>query len=418
MQIFRLDAALRQELKTSWVALALAVMCMFFAFGGPAFSMPFILKEMISVFGWSREEAALIASFKYATGAVFSILVGRFLDLFGIRRALIFTSFIAGFALTMFLWLNSLETYYLAGILLGLGSPGMVVALKSFLSRAFETSQGTAIGIMWMGASAASVAVPLLITAAIGAWGWRYGIASMSLGVWLVALPVLIFAFPKQFMERPEDVVSRQPTVSAFGTFFSDIRFWILGGAMFLSGVVDQAFIQHQPLIFKDIGLSDQMGALAISAFGLLSFVLRPLIGNLFDTTSLKGVAATYALMAFACVLALVLTSPIILMIFVLFRAIGHSGVLLDSPTIGKHVFGVKNFGLLLGLFTAFVNAGFAIGPWLMGRLFDASGSYASSFWTFAALGVVAALMVLLVKPEKWLAMKEADVDQNQSVNG
>jgi len=25
---------------------------------------------------------------------------------------------------------------------------------------------------------------------------------------------------------------------------------------------------------------------------------------------------------------------------------------------------------------------------------------------------------VLLVKPEKWLAMKEADVDQKQSVNG
>jgi MFS family permease len=414
MQMFRLDAAFRHEIKTNWSALALAFMCMLVAFGGPGFSMPFIIKEMISVFGWSREEAALLASFKYFTGAIFSIIVGRFLDIFGIRYALIATSIIAGLALTMFLWVNSLETYYLAGILLGFGSPGMVVALKSFLSRAFTAGQGTAIGIMWMGASGASVLVPLLITAAIGAWGWRYGIASMSLGIWLIALPVLIFAFPAKHMEDPADVADRKVSNTAFTTFFSDRRFWILGFAFLLAGLVDQAFIQHQPLIFAEIGLNDQMIALAVSTFGLLSFVTRAPTGNFFDAKSNKAIAVTYILLAFASVLALVISNPIVLMIYVLFRAIGHSGVLLDTTTAGKHTFGVQNIGLLLGLFTAFVNLGFAIGPWLMGRLFDVSGSYVSSFWIFGAISIFATILVLSVKPEQWLAAKEAEASTKQ----
>lgn len=409
MSIFRLDKPFREELTTNWSALALAFMCMLVAFGGPGFSLPFIIKEMIDVFGWSREEASLIASFKYVTGAVFSIIVGRFLDVFGIRRALIFTSIIAGTALSMFLWLDSLEVYYLAGILLGFGSPGMVVALKSFLSRAFTAGQGTAIGIMWMGASGASVLIPLLITAAISAWGWRFGIASMSLGIWLVALPVLIFAFPSKHMEKAEDVAGRQMSNSAFKVFFVDRRFWILGLAFLLGGMVDQAFVQHQPLIYADLGLSDQMGALAVSAFGLLSFLTRAPTGNFFDARSNVAISVTYVLLALASLIALIITNPILLMIYVLFRAIGHSGVLLDTTTAGKHTFGVQNIGLLLGLFTAFVNIGFAIGPWLMGRLYDVSGSYVSSTWIFAILAVLAAVLVLSVKPEKWLEAKAAE---------
>jgi MFS family permease len=391
---------------------------MLVAFGGPGFSMPFIIKEMIGVFGWSREEAALLASFKYLTGAVFSIIVGRFLDVFGIRYALIATSIIAGSALSMFLWIDSLETYYLAGILLGFGSPGMVVALKSFLSRAFTAGQGTAIGIMWMGASGASVLVPLLITAAIGAWGWRYGIASMSLGIWLIALPVLVFAFPARHMENAADVADRKIANSAFTAFFSDRRFWLLGLAFLLSGLVDQAFVQHQPLIFAEIGLNDQMIALAVSAFGLLSFLTRAPTGNFFDAKSNKGIAITYIILSFASVLALVITNPIFLIIYVLFRAIGHSGVLLDTTTAGKHTFGVQNIGLLLGLFTAFVNVGFAIGPWLMGRLFDSSGSYVSSFWIFGVIGLVAAALILAVKPEKWLAMRVPEPYQSKTIDG
>jgi len=418
MSIFRLDAAFRDEIRTNWSALALAFMCMLVAFGGPGFSLPFIIKEMISVYGWSREEAALLASFKYLTGAVFAIIVGRFLDIFGIRYALIATSIIAGSALSMFLWIDSLGTYYLAGILLGFGSPGMVVALKSFLSRAFTAGQGTAIGIMWMGASGASVLVPFLITAAIGAWGWRYGIASMSLGIWLVALPVLVFAFPAKHMENPEDIAGRKISNSAFAVLFSDRRFWSLGLAFLLAGVVDQAFIQHQPLIFADIGLNDQMIALAVSAFGMLSFLTRAPTGNFFDAKSNKGIAITYLLLSFASVLALVITNPVILIIYVSFRAIGHSGVLLDTTTAAKHTFGVQNIGLLLGLFTAFVNLGFAIGPWLMGRMFDASGSYVTSFWVFGAIGLVAAAVILAVKPEKWLATRAQEASQSQAIEG
>jgi predicted MFS family arabinose efflux permease len=410
MNIFRVDASFREEIRKHWGVLLLAFVCMLFAFSGPGFSVPFILKEMTSVFGWSREEAALIASFKYATGAVFSIIVGRFLDVFGIRPALIFTTLMGAIALTMFLWIDSLATYYLSGILMGLAGPGTIVALKSFLSRVFDKSQGTAIGIMMMGASAGSVVVPLAITVAISALGWRYGIASMSLGIWLVALPMLIFAFPTKSIDKDHVAPTAQASNAAFRAFFADGRFWILGIALFLSGLVDQAFIQHQPLIFKDLGLSNEMGALAVSAFGLLSFLMRPAIGNYFDAKSNVGVSVMYVLLSLASLLALLLTNPIMLILYIVLRAAGHSAVLLDTATLGKHTFGALNIGLLLGLFTAFVNAGFAVGPWLMGRLYDTSGSYNSAAIAFTFIGLMAAGLVLLVKPENWLLLRQTEV--------
>lgn len=397
--ILRLDTATRAEFRTSWPAVALAFACMLFAFSAPGYAMPFIIKTMIAEFGWTREQAALIASAKYATGAIVSIVVGRFVDQFGVRPILIFATLCGAVALTAFLWVDSLSFYYFTGLLLGIASPGTVVALKVYLSRVYDAAQGTAIGIMFMGASVGSVIVPLAITGGIEQFGWRGGIAVMSLGMWVVALPLMIFAFPKSSSPRVESA-SPAEGKQVLAHLLRERRFWLLGLALFLGGLVDQGFIQHQALIFSDLGLSDDRVALAISAFGVASIISRPLIGNMFDALSNRGVGIGYLLLTLAAMLAFLISNPIIFILFVIIRAVGHSAVLLDTATLGKHTYGLANIGLLLGLFTAFVNAGFAVGPWLMGLLYGLSESYDLAFLVFALLAVLAALIAASISPE------------------
>ena len=187
------DTVFLQEFRLNWRVLVVAFTCLLFAFSAPAFLMPFIYPEVIKEFGWTREQATLLASAKYVTGSIIAIAVGRFIDVIGVRNVLIGVSVIGGAALVSFLWTPNLPIYYVAGVMLGFAGAGTMVAIKVLISRTFHASQGTAMGIAMLGTSVGAVIVPLAINYLIQAYGWRIGTAALSAGVWVIALPLMMF---------------------------------------------------------------------------------------------------------------------------------------------------------------------------------------------------------------------------------
>lgn len=401
--------------RTDWPVLLLAFSCLFFGFSAPAFALPFLFVEVIKEFNWTREEATLLASAKYLTGAVSALLVGRFLDITGVRAALLATIGLGGLALISFLWVPNLTAYYIVGAVLGLAGPGAMVAVKVMVSRTFHASQGTATGVALLGTSLGSVLVPLIISFLISAVGWRWAFAGLSAGIWLVAMPMLLFAFPRAGRKPSPDpsAVPLAEGAPAPRTGLGEVAklakgktFWILGAALFIGALVDQAFIQHQVLILNDLNMSREMAALAISAIGVVGIFFRILIGNLLDSKSNKGLSAMYLLLTVSSLIAFYLVNPFILMSFVVLRAGGHAAILLDTNVMTKHTFGLKNFGTLVGVYTALVSLGFAVGPWIMGRLYEVYGNYHAAFLLFAALPLVGAVLIWNLKPTYWLAAR------------
>ncbi|MBG7614722.1 MFS transporter [Brevundimonas sp. BAL450] len=411
--MFRFDPTFRSEFRENWGVLVIAFCCLFFGFSAPAFALPFLFTEVINEFGWTREQATLLASAKYLTGAAAALVVGRFVDVIGERSALIVTLSLGGLALLSFLWVPNLTAYYLSGMLLGLAGPGAMVAVKVLVSRNFDTSQGTATGFALLGTSIGSVIVPLVITFLIAAFGWRYAFGLLSLGVWGLTLPLLIFFFPRAARQRHADQ-KNQPAAERPRIGLGEVArlarrkpFWLLAGALFLAAASDQAFIQHQVLMLNDIHMSREMAAMAISAIGMLGIVCRVAIGNLLDSRSNKAASALYITLTATSLLAFYLVNPVLLIAFVVLRAVGHAVVLLDTTVITKHVFGLKNFGTLIGVYTAIVSLGYAAGPWLMGRLYDMAGNYSTAFIVFAVLPLIAAALMWSLKPAYWLALNQ-----------
>lgn len=414
MSLFRFDADFRDEFRTNWPVLLLGFSCLFFGFSAPAFALPFLFTEVIKEFGWTREQATLIASTKYLAGAVSALLVGRFLDVTGVRTALFVTLGLGGLALISLMWVPDLTIYYIIGVVMGLAGPGAMVAVKVMTSRTFHASQGTATGIVLLGTSLGSIVVPLAITWLIAAFGWRIAFAGLSAGIWLVTLPMLLFFFPKAARQPPADPAASKidgdaPQKAGLGQVFELAKgrsFWILGVTLFIGAMVDQAFIQHQVLILDDLNMSREMVALAISAMGVVGIIFRILLGNLLDSTSNKGLSALYLILTATSLLAFYLVNPFLLMTFVVLRAAGHAAILLDVNVMTKHTFGLKNFGTLVGVYTATASLGFATGPWIMGRLFDMYGNYHVAFLIFAALPLLGALLIWHLKPTYWLAAR------------
>lgn len=416
--MFRFDETFRTEMKGHWPALVVAFSCLLLGFSAPAFAMPFIFTEVIAEFGWTREQATLLASAKYLTGAGAALVVGRFVDVMGVRTALATTIGIGGLGLLSFLWVGDLTVYYIAGVMLGLAGPGAMVAVKVLVSRTFHASQGTAMGVALLGTSLGSVITPLIVAAAISAFGWRWGIAGMSLGIWLVAIPMLYLGFFSRAIaaidkprlgrkqtqeERAESKAKAKAATAALLVLTRNVNFWLVAGAVFIAALVDQAFIQHQVLIFDDLGLSREMTALGISAIGLVGIACRVLIGNLLDRFSHKGLSFLYLTLTATAVFAFLLVNPIIFIGFIVLRAVGHAAVLLDTTVMTKHAFGLDNYGTLIGVYTAIAVLGFAVGPWLMGRMHDMSGSYTSSFVLFTILPLVSAVLIWFMKPKFWI---------------
>ena len=74
--MYRIESTFSREVRKSWRTLASAFVCLLFAFSGPAFSLPFLYGPILEEFGWSREEVTLLASAKYAAGAVAAVVGG------------------------------------------------------------------------------------------------------------------------------------------------------------------------------------------------------------------------------------------------------------------------------------------------------------------------------------------------------
>ena len=92
--------------------------------------------------------------------------------------------------------------------------------------------------------------------------------------------------------------------------------------------------------------------AAGISAIGLIGIASRPIVGGIFDKLSSNGVSLMYITLAAACILALGALNPYLFAAFVVFRAVGHSAVLLDTLVLAKHTFGLRNIGIILGVYT------------------------------------------------------------------
>jgi predicted MFS family arabinose efflux permease len=281
--------------------------------------------------------------------------------------------------------------------------------MKVLISRTFHVAQGTAMGLTFIGASGGAVLVPVIVATLIEAYGWRDAFAYLSTGIWLVALPLMVFGLREKHLDRRRAKSStaessRNPGGMTLQAMLRERRFWLILFVLSTVGLVDQAMIQHTNLYLElDVGFEPATVAWAISIFGLAGVAGRFFLGVTFDRFSVRGVALGYLILSASFLLALPVAGMAMLLLFVTCRGVGHAAVLMDSPIFAKHCYGRQHLGLLIGIFTAVINLGFALGPWIMARMFRTYGSYAPSFWLFAGLALLCALVSLTIEPTRWL---------------
>ena len=235
-------------------------------------------------------------------------------------------------------------------------------------------------------------------------------VALLSIGIWVIALPAFLWIVKEPVgdgvrstdeAERPLSGRAEQLARAEMGfpTAIRSRSFWMIGLAVLLIGFVDQAMGQHLVLYLdRDVGLGPSVAQRAMSAVFFVSIAGKLGFGWFYDKLSVNGVMVCYFLMAVAVILAFPVQMLSILILFTIVRGLAHGGAIVDIPVLSKHCFGPRVLGKTIGILTAFVTVGFALGPPIVGYMHDTQGSYRNAFFLMIGVSIAAGLSLLGVK--------------------
>ncbi|HWK55440.1 MAG TPA: MFS transporter [Hyphomicrobiales bacterium] len=399
----------KEELFKNWPILVVAFLLIFFAFGVPNYSMPWMYRPAMDEFGWSNAQVNMLATAKFVIGAIAALGMGIMVDKIGAKVAVLIGTVSGGAALAMFWFATSLPIYYLAGGLLGLSASSIVAAMKIVLSRLFTIHQGLAVGIVLSGTTLGGIVMPLVWVPMLEIMNWRSIATFMSLGAFLIAVPLWLI-----FMSRTgavQDSINSGSKEQGDGTglweHFKQISrdkgfaFIVLG--IFLTSAVDQAMMQNYVNILSaDNGVVLSNIAWAGSFMGVLGVVARIGSGWFYDRFSIFGIRISYFLLALSVFLILPVAGVMSLFLFITARGVAHGGLIVEAPVLAKHYLGARNLGMTIGVISVFINMGFAVGPPVLGHFADVNGDFKLGILIYGCLALVGLALLLPIKPRYW----------------
>ncbi len=180
--------------------------------------------------------------------------------------------------------------------------------------------------------------------------------------------------------------------------------FWILLAVLFFNSVSVNGAITHLSALLTDRGISAGDAALTLSILGAASLCGRIVTGGLLDRFFGAHVSAVLmCLMSGGIALLATARSGLAALVSAVLIGIGLGAEADITPYLLTRYFGLRSFSTLYGFtWTAYAIAG-AIGPVVMGRAFDLTGSY-SAFLTMLACVALTGAGLMLMMPRYRIA--------------
>jgi len=392
-------APLTPRLYPGWLVVIAAFCGVMVGFGSMVvFTFSVFVKPLGAEFGWGREQISTAFGIAAMSVAVCSPLLGRLLDRYGPRRVILPCMVVFGSAFaSLSLLTPSLLHLYAAFFVLGaVGNGTTQMGYSRAVSSWFTARRGLALALVMAGTGVGSMVLPGLAQTIVERQGWRPAYFTLGLAILFMGVP-LTALFVREQPASPH----HGPPALAGSTTAAGLRsraFWILVAILFLSSIAINGAITHLSPLLTDRGLRPADAAMALSALGGMSLVGRLLTGHLLDRffgpwvsfALLLGVSAGVVMLAVASTTGVALLAAALI-------GLGLGGEADVTPYLLTRYFGLRSFSTLYGFtWTAFALAG-AAGPVMMGRVFDATGSYAPLLMLLAAQTLLSAFLALLL---------------------
>ena len=359
-------------------------------------------------FGWSRAVISTAASLGALTMLIMGPVQGWLADRYGPGRMMFAGLMIGAVGLAILSRISSPPAYFAAWTLLSIGGGiGGFIPAMAAVNTWLPHRRATGMAIVMVGTSIGALLVPLLAWG-ITALGWRTAVL-LIVFVFVLAAPPLAWVIGK----RPDSSLTPnithptrtrpQPDPSTSFTPVQALRtsaFWAIALSHAFANLAVATISAHIVLHLRDTGLSLATAATIVPVFGGVAFAAQiggGLLGDRIDKRG--GSAAALVIQAVSmAVLAFVNSYPTALL-FALLYGVGFGARTPMMHALRGEYFGPRSFATILGLEAVPMSIGMMIAPVMVGWAFDVQGSYTTAFIGLAAASVVAAVLMLFVRP-------------------
>jgi predicted MFS family arabinose efflux permease len=360
------------------------------------FTFSLFLTPLQDAFGWKREAISRAFAITALTVAACSPTIGSLLDRLPPRRIILpsIVIFACGMA-SLSLLRGHISQFYGTYLLLGIVGNGTAqLAYSRAVLTWFERRRGLALAIVLAGSGTGSIVLPLIAQYVITTHGWRASYATLGVCA-LVGFPLTALLVRNKPLAQNSPVRTQQTRRVAAA--LRSRNFWLIAIPVMLSALSLNAAIAHLAALLTGRSISPA-SAIALSMLGISGIIGRLITGHLLDRLFAPFVSLVVLLVAaLGIVVIAYATTPAAGILGAFLIGFGSGSEADVVPYLIAKYLGRARFSTLYGLsWTAYAIGG-AIGPVLMGRSFDAAGTYLpKAVLVFAVPLLVAALLQLL----------------------
>ncbi|MEO7851229.1 MAG: MFS transporter [Rubrivivax sp.] len=392
-----------RESPYAWLRLGVSLLLMTIG-GSGMYAVTVVLPRMQADFGVDRAAASMPYTLTMIGFGIGGIAMGKLADRVGVMWPLMLGGLGLGFGFIGAGLAGNIWQFNLAqGLLLGLfGSAATFAPLVADTSMWFTRRRGIALGICMSGNYVAGAVWPLVIQHYIDSAGWRNIYIGIGIFCLLTMLPLaLVYRRRPPAAARVAAGLATAVTASARPLGMSPAALQLLLCVAGVSCCVAMSMPQvHIVAYCGDLGFGVARGAQMLSlmlgmgiASRLLSGWISDYIGGL-RTLLLGSLLQGIALIAF-------LAADGVHSLFIVSAMFGlfQGGIVPAYALIVREYFTPREAGARVGTVLMATLFGMALGGWMSGAIFDATGSYRAAFgngiaWNLLNLGIVVFLLM------------------------
>jgi MFS family permease len=370
-------------------------------------------------FGWSRTAMSGAFTLARGEGAVLGPLEGILIDKFGCRKLILVGYIIMGLGFIGLAAIQSLWQFYLAFIIITLGSGlGGWLAVISMINNWFNRQRSMAMATTMTGIHFGGFLVPVLALG-VEAHGFRW--ATLGIGVFMLVMIGPVYTVVRN---RPEDMGLRPDGVTApvqadknddktegaqdeeedftVKQALMTSAFWILTIVHISSTISIVTLSLHLIPKLKDMGMSLSAGGLVVLAYTATAMPSQLIAGAIADKLPKPPVLFGFLSLQASGIMVLAFTEDVwMAYLFAVLYGIGFGGRIPLLTAIRGEYFGRKAFATIMGLSQMPNNIAMMFAPLFAAYMFDTQGSYMVPFFIFSILNFLGAILVLWVRKPK-----------------
>ncbi len=338
-------------------------------------------------------------------GALALPWIGRGMDVYGVRRAMVLIGLVFGGVLLALSLVSGLGGLTVGFVLLRMSGQGaLALAATTVVASWFWRRRGLALGIVGAAGALGITLTPLAANALIDAVGWRQAWVVEGLVVLAVIVPMALFAIrnrPSDVGQHPDGEPSlhseaRESEGATVAQARRTLLFWVILAAVSLNAGLATAVGFHQISILTERGLSPAAAAANFIPQAIATLAAMFLVGALSDRVRARWlVAASMLTLAGGLAWGAFVTPGASAIGFAALIGVSAGATrVVETTEIPRH-FGLVHLGSIRGWITSAAVAASALGPVAYSLGQAATGSFSAILLASATLPVIVMAVAL-----------------------